>query len=149
MPRRDALGGRRDHGFSASRDPQMLRAAVEIEATRTGVETVQIVLTPAAIGHAFPTGDLYRRVVVVARVEGTMIGDVAVLGRSFIDGHRRETDTRLGADGDYTPRVLALSLPGADARAVEWVVAYERADMPGDDGEATLFGSVQLASGRL
>ncbi|MEM6993212.1 MAG: multiheme c-type cytochrome, partial [Myxococcota bacterium] len=153
MPRRPELAGARDHGFAASRDPAMLRSAVEVTAERVAAEGVTIELTPASIGHAFPTGDLYRRVVVTAEAfDGArqVAGDFAILGRQFDAGHRVEQDTRLGAGGDYAPRRIELGLPGAAGLSVRWSVSYERLDLPQHSDRAQEpFGSIELYRGWL
>jgi hypothetical protein len=53
-----------DHGFAVVGRPEMLRAAVSISATRPEPGRVVLELSPNLVGHAFPTGDLFRRLVV-------------------------------------------------------------------------------------
>ncbi len=153
MPRSDALGGRRDHGFSASRDVGMLRRAVAIEAERVAPERVRIRLAPREVGHAFPTGDMFRRVLVSAQAydgQHLRVGDVEVIGRSFEDGARGAVDTRLGADGDFSPRDLELVLPGAAGLVVRWSVVYQRTDGARMvEGEPWVFESVTIEQGEL
>jgi nitrate/TMAO reductase-like tetraheme cytochrome c subunit len=153
MPRRDALGGQRDHAFAASRDLGMLQSAVEIEAERIDDVRVRVRLVPRRIGHAFPTGDMFRRVLVIAQAyEGDNVraGAVEVIGRSFEGGARRQVDNRLGADGDYGPRDVEIELPGAAGMKVRWSVVYQRTDgAAAVEGEPRVFESVTLGRGEL
>lgn len=121
---RAATGGHVDHRFAAARDAAFVRSAVSVRARRTpgGVE---VTLTPAAVGHAFPTGDLFRRVRV------TVGAETRYLARHFESRQERpgavvkvETsdDRVLGA-----PRVVTLPAPEGPTR-VE--VVYERAEGP-------------------
>src|SRR5690606_8289471 len=55
---------RRDHRFVASRDPAVLARAATIRATRSAA-AVTIHLEPRDVGHALPTGDIFRRLRVV------------------------------------------------------------------------------------
>jgi hypothetical protein len=75
MPlRRNALGAvYRSHDFSVMRDPGRLRAALRVRVTARAsrAETaVSLRLEGGVIGHAFPTGDLFREGEVRAWVEG-------------------------------------------------------------------------------
>jgi hypothetical protein len=114
---------------------------------------VRIRLSAAQLGHAFPTGDMFRRVVVGARAfdgGSPLQGAGEVLGRNFTDGHRLEDDRRLGAGGDFSPRDVVLALPGAAGLPVQWIVTYERADMATHaDDEPRVFESIELADGWL
>jgi hypothetical protein len=60
----------RSHAFVASRDPAFVRQAVRVQAVRDDATTILLTLSPGNVGHAFPTGDLFRRLVVVAEVPG-------------------------------------------------------------------------------
>lgn len=53
----------RSYGFAATRDPDFLRQAAR--AVRDGATTLVLPLAPGAVGHAFPTGDLFRRLELV------------------------------------------------------------------------------------
>jgi Cytochrome c554 and c-prime len=153
MPR-DA-DGRRAHGFAASRDPVMLRAAVHAQAKRTGDEVV-VTLTPAAVGHAFPTGDLFRRLAVElghTDDEGEWIEvDARVLTRHIEDhrgsGRVQVADDRPGATSGATR--VPLSAPGLAARSLDWRVVYERVDMDHpEDEDPRFFDRVVVAEGQL
>jgi hypothetical protein len=58
--------GRRSHAFSSVRDPEYLRAALQIDLERVDREHVRWTLKQRDPGHAFPTGDLFRRLTVGA-----------------------------------------------------------------------------------
>lgn len=55
--------GRRTHGFNASRDATLLANALDVQATREKSGHLVFVLSSRGVGHAFPTGDLFRRLV--------------------------------------------------------------------------------------
>jgi hypothetical protein len=153
MPR--GADGRRAHGFAASRDPVMLRSAVHAKAERSGDEVI-VELTPAAVGHAFPTGDLFRRLSVELGHEdddGEWIElDAIVLTRRIRDrrGHGRVqvADDRPGASPGPT-RVNLRATDRSD-RALGWRVVYERVDMDHpEDEDPRYFDRVIVAEGRL
>jgi hypothetical protein len=94
---------------------------------------VRLSLAPGAIGHAFPTGDLYRRAEVRAAPIDTAghvlaAGSSEVLGRTF--GPKRigrevvvrapRSDSRL-----TEPRTLALPVPAGTRRA-RWQIVWQR-----------------------
>lgn len=141
MPRRD---GHRSHRFSASRDPGVLRRAASITATRTS-DAVIVALTPREIGHALPTGDIFRRLRVLA--SGAGVTREVFLGRK----------TKLGADQDDRPfagggRRTDVSIPiTAPGQPIAWRVVYERVEHPTstDETNAVIDGAIELASGVL
>lgn len=154
---RDPATGARSHAFAASRDPSVLRSAARIEATRTGPERVRVTLTPRAPGHAFPTGDLFRRLEIAAEVAGP---DEMVLG-SAARYLTRHFVLRANAAGrrlvlDDRPRDAEVSIDlelgeVARGRPIVWRVAYQRVAHPigVDDADAEIEGEIPLASGRL
>lgn len=152
MPR--AAEGRRAHGFFASRDPAMLRAAVQANAWRTG-DDVLLELRPGAVGHAFPTGDPFRRLSVELGVEDEdhawAVVDAVVLTRHIEDrrgaGRVQVADDRPGA----SPGPVRVSLRASGrATALGWRVVYERVDMDHpQDEDPRLFDRVIVAEGLL
>src|SRR5690606_19022226 len=106
-------GRHRSHRFAASRDQQMVRSAVVIEATWE-LPKLTLRLTPGAVGHAFPTGDMLRRVAVVIEVrdaEGrTLDRHERYLTRHF--GFERRPNEPLRRVERHDDRV------GVDGRAV-------------------------------
>ncbi|MGB1016386.1 MAG: multiheme c-type cytochrome, partial [Nannocystaceae bacterium] len=85
-----------DHSFASTRDPEAMRRALEVTARRKG-SALELDLTPVGVGHAFPTGDLYRRLEVHAELvsaEGEQLATATrYLARHFEP--RRRPDGRL------------------------------------------------------
>ena len=124
----DARGRHRSHRFPGGRDLALLRSAVDVAATARGAgdhTVVTVTLTPRALGHSFPTGDLFRRVEVTAAWASDPATMVRVgLAREFRNvpartAHgaltfvrRQSADTRLAAAGLGAARVLTLTLAG-------------------------------------
>lgn len=127
----------REHRFAVAGQVQMLRAAVEVDARRDGPNHVIIELWPRAVGHAVPTGDLFRRVVVelhTADDDGPVWSAQRVLGRRFAtrrhgDGNAIRVelaDERIGVSRGAT--VVEFELPAElSDRALRWVLVHERA----------------------
>jgi len=130
----------RDHRFAASRDVDALRRAVVVSARVLEGDAVEVSLRPGLVGHAFPTGDLFRRLVVgveLLNAEGER-EDFAMqtLGRTFeLRGARQTqlTDTRPGAPGQPEAH-LRFPLAGASASRIRVWVDYQR--VQGARGEA-------------
>lgn len=153
MPRR--ADGRRAHRFAASRDPAMLRAALKATAERRG-DTVAVSLAPGVVGHAFPTGDLFRRLAVELGHEdesGAWIELDARLLTRHIEARRgrgrvQVADDRTGAAPG--PVRVELAAPGLAERTLGWRVVYERVDMDHpQDEDPRIFDRVVVAEGRL
>jgi hypothetical protein len=159
-----ASGGavHRGHGFHVVGEPRMLRAAARITGSREideqGRAVVRVMLEPRAVGHAFPTGDLHRRLLV--RVEGDDDRCVAerFLARRFAlerigDGHvlRVEVeDDRVGVRRE--PRTVEFTLPSACVeQSLRWSVVYQRVlDTPaGDEQAAIVWDQTEVASQQL
>jgi hypothetical protein len=51
---------RRSHRFAASRDETVLRAALAVDPLRRTPNGIDVVMRSLGVGHAFPTGDLFR-----------------------------------------------------------------------------------------
>jgi hypothetical protein len=135
MPPVPSRGGgtHRSHAFRVQGDRAMLARAVEVKSAALARGEVRIELAPGAIGHAFPTGDLFRRAEVRAvpiDPAGHVLaeGSTAVLGRTFAP-HRvgggsvvqvQTADTRLAE-----PRAFVLAVPPATRRA-RWQIVWQR-----------------------
>lgn len=152
--------GRKSHAFRVFGAREMLRSSILASAVQGGERSVVVSLRAHEVGHAVPTGDMFRRLEVRARA-GT--GDDAqeakpvVLSRSFIreetsEGSRRRQvgDSRVPADG--TPREAELFFPRSiEGAEIEWQVVYRRMG----PHEAALFGvdltseEIEIASGTL
>lgn len=159
MPRVTGRDGReyRSHAFVASRDPAWMRQAFTVTAARPTAERVVLTLDLLEdnIGHAFPTGDLLRRLTVSLSVEG---GGTPRQQRFLTRHWTRERpgrrvlahDDRLGIGED--PRVVEFTLDPADAdRPVRWDVRYERVQAFIGAGEerARVVGGQDLFAGSL
>jgi hypothetical protein len=145
------------HLFAASRDKTILLRALTVTARRVSARSIELVLSPSGVGHAFPTGDLFRRLVVgVERTNasGERIDfERRVLGRVFeMEGGRQmqRADTRPGAPDQREARVsFDLAPAGEEERArVRWFVEYQRvADVRGD--VASIEESIVVAEGTV
>jgi hypothetical protein len=143
-----------DHGFAASRDATMLRSALVVTASRPAPDRVEVALAPGHVGHAFPTGDPFRRLVVEILLDDEAV-DAEILTRTIENrmthGLYSERvvvhDNRIGAD-DFSP-TLVFHVPDAAGSPVEWRVIYERVDLTVDVEEPDVFGRLEIASGTL
>jgi hypothetical protein len=133
----------RSHDFAVLADPAFIQSAVKVVARRGAASELTIELTADRIGHAFPTGDMFRRLEVRAQAydaTGKVVhrAPAVHLARRFADQplpsseaglFRAEiSDTRVPAPGGG-PRVARLVFD-ADVSGLEvrWVVAYQRMD---------------------
>ena len=161
MPR--GAGGRRSHAFASTRDPASHERAIVARVERTGETSLRVELEAIGVGHAYPTGDLFRRVAVEAEVVGSDYQRIAsaerFLGRHFTTGTdlrgepiRVEVrDNRVGArPGERT--VVDLQL-GERARGfpIGWRVSLDRVLHVSDHREAAavIGDRVVLASGEV
>ncbi|MFO0614976.1 MAG: multiheme c-type cytochrome [Polyangiaceae bacterium] len=145
---------RRSHRFTTSRDAEQVRRAVEIRAERVDDTHVLVSLLPDQLGHAFPTGDLFRRVEISAWVADDPSNKaVRFLARHFGAeaagmGRKLLSDDRVRDGGAK----ILLELGAASAgKPVAWSVRYQRVAHPNgiDERDATLEGELELASGTL
>jgi hypothetical protein len=151
----------RSHALATTRDPLALRRAVQISAERNGGQ-LRVRIAPQGVGHAFPTGDLFRRLSVLIEVlDGTRVvrRERRYLARHFVhrlqaDGvSRREevSDDRPGAQAtDAGAVVVDVDFQGVGvSQRLRWQVAYERVDHLLGDSEdgAALREAVVLAEG--
>jgi hypothetical protein len=121
------------HALPAAHDPAMWAAALSIAVVAASNEDgvrVEITLVSLA-GHAVPTGDLYRTLLVhaedadhPAEPDGRARDDLVALRRHFEPseaGLVETLDDRVPANG--TPRVVVLHLPHDTAR-VRWSLRW-------------------------
>jgi hypothetical protein len=125
----------RGHGFSEVRDPTWLASQLRVHAEVVNHGTVRITLEQTAPGHAFPTGDLFRRLAVRAG------GETRYLARHFERRRELTSDDRVFD----APRVIELPI-AAGAREVPWSVTLERVAEP---ARAKIESTVPLHSGVL
>lgn len=148
--------GHRSHRFAASRSPEVIRRAASVRATRLSPTMIRVALTAADVGHAFPTGDLFRRLTVVAeadgapRVERRLMRRFGVIRHGFAGSRTQIGDDRVGVGG--AERAVDLDLgPAAAGLPVRYRVDYERVEHPiSKDGEEALVeGAITVAEGIL
>ncbi len=140
---------RRGHTFAASRDPVMLQRALVVAAARDG-EQVTLRLAPGAVGHAFPTGDLFRRLRVTVEVVDErgvpQAREVRDLARHFDERGDLVRDDRVGVAG---PVELRIDLgPAARGAEIRWRVEHERVAFFSERG-AEVEGRTPVAAGVL
>lgn len=165
MPFVDGPRGRhRSHAFSETRDPAWIRRSIVVTGERTGPTSARLTLSLRDVGHAFPTGDLFRRLSVTADAVGddqrSLASATRYLGRHFAVGtaldlrpiRMEERDDRPGAAGPQPDVVVDLELgPRARGAPIAWNVSLDRvlhvAD--GRESSATVASVVNLAQGLL
>ena len=147
-----------DHSLASTRDPQAWRDALAVRSQRVA-DGVALELKPRGVGHALPTGDLFRRLAlhVEARVEGAVVAEhTRYLARHFEPW--RHADGTLNAAHAWPVRddrlrdatTVVLPLPTLpEAAEVSWRVDYERVDARNDRDPAasSIAGRITLASG--
>jgi hypothetical protein len=152
----------RGHGFHVVGEPRMLRAAARISGVREvdeqGRAIVRVTLEPRAVGHAFPTGDLFRRLLVRVESDDDRCVAERILARHFALARSKGgsairvevDDDRVGLD--RKPRIVELALPSACVnQPLRWSVIYQRVlDVPiGNEQGAKIWDQVELASHEL
>jgi hypothetical protein len=154
MPVVDGPDGKhKSHRFAVISDPAMLRGAARVAAARTD-GGLTVTLTPDRVGHAFPTGDMFRRLevraeAVDARGRVIVAAEPVVMGRLFDDVPRdphgsdlgfqrvQVADTRVQPDGAAVVPVRVAAPAGTRLR---WRVVYQRMSTP----MASAFGVSQV-----
>ncbi len=111
-----------DHGVATSRDPALLRRALSVGVTREGAGPLTFTLDAVGVGHAFPTGDLFRRLVLRVHVPGGVVE--RVLGRTFTSVTEGDLIVRLErSDLRLAPsRKVVVEAP----QGTRWEVVYQR-----------------------
>ncbi len=153
-----------EHSFGSSRDDAALRRALRVEAWREGDELV-VSLTPHEVGHALPTGDLFRRLALRAtwtNAEGERRASTTrYLDRGFAplrhaDG-RPNLAVRLEPNDDRVqgPTTVRLAPPvdldEFGELELDWELDYQRVDDRNHRApeRSTIASEVRLAQGRL
>lgn len=161
MPK--TTGGRASHKFDVTRNEAFMRGAVSVEARRTDPQRIELSLRARGVGHAFPTGDLFRRLEVTAEAigpeESKMAGDVVYLTRRFktlrsAGGLLRKvsvSDDRLGVMGGAQTTIELDLGPDAARWPIVWRLAYQRVEHPKMVGQpdAVVDGEIELTRGVL
>jgi len=170
MPERKSADGtsHRSHAFAVISDPAMIQSAATASAARSGSKGIRVDIAPKGAGHAFPTGDMFRRLEVRAiaidpRTGATLSrSEPAHLGRTFGDRaqgpHVMATDrvevadTRLSPPGAGGGTSIELRFPTSVRGAeVRWELVYQRMSsaMAASFGVEQARDEVLVARGRL
>ncbi|MDC0718974.1 multiheme c-type cytochrome [Nannocystis bainbridge] len=150
------------HDFASTRDPAAMQRALEVVARRDG-DALELELRTRDVGHAFPTGDLFRRLAVHAALVGPdgreLARDVRYLARHFVPRHHLDGRLRHAAslpvvdDRIHGAAGVRLELhPGeASPAALVWHIDLERVDArdPDRPEASTIADTIRLAEGRL
>lgn len=154
----DAKGRHRSHAFVASRDETIVRSSLDVVATRNEDRLV-VRLEARGVGHAVPTGDLFRRIEVFAEIAGEDMQSLGArttyLARHFTwgegrDGKRVKVLARDDRPAPGAPVEVTLDLGAAASHhPIAWRVAYQRVDVPDeiDETRAGVEGEIVVASG--
>jgi hypothetical protein len=122
LPKRS--DGHRDHRFDVTRNEAFLRKSLTLRTERTTNGGVLVRLKANGVGHAMPTGDLFRRLRVslhALAADGSLIDEREhLLGRTDFDN--QHTDDRIVGERTITFEGGAL----ASAKTIEVEVRYER-----------------------
>ena len=164
MPRvGSGLRQHRSHAFPGGHAPEFVKGGLRVQAERRAANRVLLVLQTEHVGHAFPTGDLFRRLEVSAEAVGR---DHQVVGsaRRYLSRHWSEKQqlTRVVRQvkrddrATRTPLAVELELEGGEQAAVAslplaWRVSYQRVEHPRSEAEedSVLDGEIEIASGTL
>jgi predicted CXXCH cytochrome family protein len=133
MPARD---GHKDHRFVSGHAPSQIARAVHVEVTRDAdaANALRVVIRVDA-GHAFPTGDMFRRARIVVFAEGARGEIVADAERTFgrtwggvasgehAGAREQRSDTRIR--GTWS-EVIDLEPTPTPIVRVRWTLIYER-----------------------
>lgn len=130
------------HRFGVLSDPSVIRSAASVSARREGARSVRVSIEPANVGHAFPTGDMFRRLEVRAEAvdaNGRVVerAPLVHLVRSFAERPKasREVDfsrvqvgdTRVPAPGAGDGRNVELRFERpTDGLHIRWTLVYQR-----------------------
>lgn len=147
-----------DHTFAVGE--AMLRSALVADVSRAGPTRVALRLAPGRVGHAFPTGDLFRRLDVTAVARDDDGEVVASAGRMLsrtlrsvrvADGTLGKTDARDDRVGAGLEACFELDVGSRGAgRPLVVSIAYERLQEPQSRGSAPLInGAVTVWSGTV
>jgi hypothetical protein len=144
------------HAFADVRDPAWLAVHLRVDAEFAGDDAVRITLVQTTPGHAFPTGDLFRRLEVgwtERDAHGVVVGRAARhLARHFEMGPGGPGRQLVDDDRVFDePRAVEMRLTPR-SRRVEWWVKLQRVAQIGtgrDPAEATIESEVPLHSGVL
>ncbi len=124
------------HAFGAIHDPEQLARAVEVDVAarrHAGTIAVEVKVRGAAIGHAFPTGDVFRSAVLTVETERGASDELVMqrwLARTA-DADNRGFHVRTVDDTRVPPPgqgelVEQLELPDDGSNEVGWTLVLHR-----------------------
>jgi ribosomal protein S18 acetylase RimI-like enzyme len=155
------LEGRRSHAFAEVRDPAWLRENLTASASLSDDNRVRVTLTQRDPGHAFPTGDLFRRLEVGLEVRdkgGKVIErETRHLARHFElvpgrSGRLLVRDDRVFAEPSVIEIALSPAPPERRPAVISWWVSLQRVATVGTGQNpegAKIESTVRLHSGVL
>lgn len=161
MPFVDGPKGRhRKHSFSVTNE--MIVNAVDTHASREGSRAT-FTIAPRGVGHAVPTGDLFRRLVLRATVvdeNGNALeskrryltrhwSNVRSPGGAVIRGLSR--DDRPGGSENRTASVSFQFAESLRSKTIRWQLHYEKVEHPRSESEDDVVsgGKLLLSEGQL
>lgn len=153
--------GHRNHTFAVTQDDVVIQNAVSVGVARTGAR-IAFRLASRGVGHAVPTGDLFRRIALRAEVVDltgkTLESQTRYLSRHFgfmrgSDGQflKMEVgDDRLPATGEVRSVAMVFG-DDATSQPIRYRVSYQRVDLPTgvQEEQAHVESEVVLAQGVL
>lgn len=137
------LSAHRSHDFRVLGDAAFIRGAAAVNASVVGRDVV-VTIDANRVGHAFPTGDMFRRLEVRAESRDARSEVVArhrpvILARRFADVPRssstlesqrvQTSDDRVKPPGAGAPRRITFT-PSAGAISLHYQVVYQRMSTP-------------------
>ena len=161
MPIVDGPKGRhRKHSFEVT--TEMIRTSVEARATREGSRAT-FTIAPRGVGHAVPTGDLFRRLVLRATVVDAD-GKPVESKRRYLTRHWTNVRAPSGAvvrglshddrPGGSESKSASVSFQFPESlrnKTILWQLHYEKVEHPRSESEDDVVsgGKVLLAEGQL
>ncbi|NUP13927.1 MAG: hypothetical protein HOW73_48450 [Polyangiaceae bacterium] len=153
-------GAGRSHAFTSVRDAEWLRSALAVKAESGALRMTTITLQQTRAGHAFPTGDLFRRLEVGAEVvdaKGKVLARDARYLRRHLDAVPGKRGRTLVKDDRVMFEPLEVDLDvSCDAApkgaTLRWWVTYQRVAQTGDGKDperAEVESEVPLYAGTL
>ena len=161
MPPAPHRGTHRSHAFAEVRDPAFLRAHLDVSVERIDPTTLRFTLRQTAPAHAFPTGDLFRRLEIGGALDETTGRRLARrtrhLARHFVlDPRRRgrvlDRDDRVFEEPRSVDLVFDDPLKPTGPLKLSWWVTYQRVATVGegrDPEKAKVESAVVLHTGHL
>jgi len=149
----------RSHAFAGGRDAALVQSAVKVTAERSR-EGARISITPRELGHAFPTGDLFRRLEVSAEAIGGE-WQVVTAKRRYLARHFQRQPSPFGvvlraATTDDRPLAAVVEVDlqlgfAAAGLPIAWRVAYQRVEHPRSEREqdSQVEGEIEIEIGTL